>query len=283
MREDDRDRIEAVLGCSLVDWKKVVGGYTAAERWLCTTVHGSVFAKIGVTPRTAGHLAREYRSYQRIAAPFMPALLGYAADDDRPILLLEDLSNAIWPTDWTPRRVETVLACIDQMHRTRPAEPLNDFSEDHEELTRGWAQVSADPLSFLSLGLENQDWLRRALPALIESEAACRFDGDALCHWDLRSDNMCLTGDGVKLIDWADACMSNPKADLAAWLPSLAHEGGPLPDDILPGEPEIAAWVSGYFAARAGLAPVPDAPRVRAIQLAQLRTALPWCRRALRV
>ena len=39
--------------------------------------------------------------------------------------------------------------------------------------------------------------------------------------------------------------------------------------------------MSGYFAARAGLPVIPNAPRVRAVQLAQLRTALPWAQRAL--
>jgi hypothetical protein len=31
---------------------------------------------------------------------------------------------------------------------------------------------------------------------------------------------------------------------------SLAYEGGPAPEKILPDVPEGAAWVSGYFAAR---------------------------------
>jgi hypothetical protein len=39
--------------------------------------------------------------------------------------------------------------------------------------------------------------------------------------------------------------------------------------------------MSGFFAARAGLPPIPTAPHVREVQLAQLRTALPWAARAL--
>ena len=46
-------------------------------------------------------------------------------------------------------------------------------------------------------------------------------------------------------------------------------------------EPEYAAWLLGFFAARAGLPPIPDAPGVRPIQLAQLEVVLPWACRLL--
>jgi len=95
---------------------------------------------------------------------------------------------------------------------------------------------------------------------------------------------MCVARDGsVKIIDWNLACRSNPKLDLGFWLPSLQLEGGSPPEAILPNAPEIAAWVSGFFASRAGLPQIPDAPGVRGIQLDQLRFALPWAVRELRL
>ena len=45
--------------------------------------------------------------------------------------------------------------------------------------------------------------------------------------------------------------------------------------------PELAAWIAGYFCAHAGLEPIPEAPHVRPLQLAQGRTSLPWAARAL--
>jgi hypothetical protein len=75
--------------------------------------------------------------------------------------------------------------------------------------------------------------------------------------------------------------VSNPQLDLGFWLPSLAYEGGPAPERILPDAPEVAAWVAGFFAARAGLPGISDAPRVRLVQRQQLATALPWAARAL--
>jgi aminoglycoside phosphotransferase (APT) family kinase protein len=113
------------------------------------------------------------------------------------------------------------------------------------------------------------------------AEAECPTEGTAVCHGDLRSDNLCLVANGAKLLDWPEACLSNPSLDLGLMLPSLAEEGGPEPEVILPDAPEVAAWVSGFFAARTGLPPIPGSPGVRPVQLRQLRTALPWVRRAL--
>jgi thiamine kinase-like enzyme len=97
----------------------------------------------------------------------------------------------------------------------------------------------------------------------------------------LRSDNICITDRQVKFIDWNGACLSNPKLDLGFWLPSLAYEAGLEPETIMPDAPEVASWVSGFFAARAGLPEISDAPRVRPVQRRQLATALPWAVRAL--
>jgi aminoglycoside phosphotransferase (APT) family kinase protein len=144
-----------------------------------------------------------------------------------------------------------------------------------------WATVAADPTPFLALGLVTPTWLEQALPLLLDSAGRCQTAGSRLAHWDLRSDNICITGQSAVFVDWNLACLANPALDLGFFLPSLAAEGGPLPEKILPDAPEIAAWVAGFFAARAGLPTIPDAPRVRWVQRQQLDTALPWAIRAL--
>jgi 2-polyprenyl-3-methyl-5-hydroxy-6-metoxy-1,4-benzoquinol methylase len=105
--------------------------------------------------------------------------------------------------------------------------------------------------------------------------------GTDLVHGDLRSDNLCFTQQRVVLVDWNGARRGNSAYDLAAVAPSLRLEGGPLPDELVPGEGALGVLVCGYFAANAGLRPIPDAPLVRKIQLRQLRIALPWAARAL--
>jgi aminoglycoside phosphotransferase (APT) family kinase protein len=131
--------------------------------------------------------------------------------------------------------------------------------------------------------MASPDWLARSLPRLVEAEADCPLRGSAVTHFDMRSDNMCITTAGVKFIDWAEACLGNPRLNLGFFLPSLAFEGGPRPQSILPNAPEVAAWVSGYFAAHAGLPVIPNAPFVRRVQREQLSTALPWVVEALRL
>jgi Ser/Thr protein kinase RdoA (MazF antagonist) len=119
------------------------------------------------------------------------------------------------------------------------------------------------------------------LPPLREGAERAPIDGDALIHCDVRSDNICLTDRGAVLVDWNQACIANADLDVAGWLPSLRLEGGPEPEELMPDSRGLAAALAGYFGSRAGLPPPPTAPRVRPLQLAQLRVALPWAAREL--
>lgn len=134
---------------------------------------------------------------------------------------------------------------------------------------------------FLSLGLCSGEWLAGALPTLRKASETAPIDGDALLHLDVRSDNLCIAERGAVLVDWNHACVGNADLDVAAWLPSLRLEGGPEPEEILPGAPGFAALLAGFFGSRAGLPAPPTAPHVRSFQLAQLRVALPWATRQL--
>ena len=210
----------------------------------------------------------------------LPEFLGWDGGGSNPVLLLEDLSAAYWPPPWRPGDADLVLLALARVHATPPPDWVP--AQDRERL-RGWPVVAEDPQPLLSLGLCSEVWLNKALPDLIAVEGAAQIDGDALVHIDVRSDNLCFSGDRVVLVDWNLVARANPLLDVAAWLPSLHSEGGPLPEDILPDEPELAALISGFFASRAGLPNIETAPRVRGVQLDQLRSALPWAVRSLRL
>ena len=164
------------------------------------------------------------------------------------------------------------------MHATETTLHLGSLLDDRDE---GWPKIAEDPTAFLSLGLVSDRWLQAVLPVLIDAEQSCSLAGIALTHLDLRSDNLCITADGVKFVDWAEARRSSPRVDLGFFLPSLAYEGGPLPDAILPNVPDLAALISGFFALRAGWPDILGSPFVRRVQREQLSTALPWAIRAL--
>ena len=272
-------RAASVLGWTPRAWRRVEGGYTPAARFVGAAGTGRCFLKVATEPQTAAMLRQEARAYRTISGAFMPRFLGWEDHPTTPLLLIEDLSHATWPPPWTRRQIDQVLEQMAAVHGQTADLPA--FAAVNGRTVGGWSAVAAAPAPFLSLKLTSSEWLAKALPRLVEAEAACATDGDALTHFDLRSDNICITGAGAKFIDWSAACLGNPDLDLGAWLPSLELEGGPAPEALLPGAPAVAAWISGYFAARAGLPVIPNAPRVRAAQLAQLRPALSWAVRAL--
>ena len=197
------------------------------------------------------------------------------------MLVLEDLSGAVWHAPWTTARITQVLDTLQQVAATTPPVTLPSLEARRPTLV-GWARVAQDPVAFLGLQLCSPSWLSHALDTLIAAEARARLAGDNLVHGDVRSDNLCFAGDRVVLVDWNAASRGQSKVDIALWLPSLHLEGGPLPETILPGEPCLAAMISGYFAARVGRPAenIPEA-RIRALQCAQLRVALPWAVREL--
>lgn len=273
-------RVASRLGRSVAEVRAVAGGYSLAERLV---VHwrggGSVFVKGATDADTAAWLRTEHAIYARGPAGFMPELLGWEDDGAAPWLALEDLSAASWPPPWPEPGIAAVLATMAQV-AARPASDLPSMETRRGDLA-GWTRVAAEPHAFLRLGLATDRWLARALPTLLAAERRAVLDGDALLHNDVRSDNLCLAGERVVLVDWNWACRGNPRLDIAAWLPSLAIEGGPPPETILPGEGDLACFVAGFYAAHAGLPPLQSRPTLRALQQALLRESLAWTVRAL--
>lgn len=276
----DLDRVEAALGWRPSSWASAVTGRAngpTAARWIVADGLRTAFVKLGSTPLTADWFRREYRTYQSVRGPSLPKVLGFSDDGQVPALALEDLSSAHWPPPWHDGQVRALIDALELVHGTPPPGHLDPVRPD----ALGWTAVAANPRPFLGLGLCSTQWLEGALPTLLDAAAGAPLAGDALVHLDVRSDNVCFRDGKAVLVDWVAAGIGNPNLDVAFWLPSLAAEDGPPPESILPNEPELAAWVAGFFCSRAGLPPIPDAPHVRGLQLSQARAALPWATRAL--
>jgi Ser/Thr protein kinase RdoA (MazF antagonist) len=234
--------------------------------------------KIGATPITAEWFRTEARIYAELRGWYLPRVLGFDDDGERPALALEDLSGAAWPPPWTDDRVGLVREALDAIHGTAAPSGLDQMVNDPDQ---HWAAIAVDPGPLLALGLCSAGWLDRSLPALTDAATRAPLAGDALVHLDVRSDNLCFRAGRAVVIDWSHARLANPDLDVAFWLPSLESEGGPRPESILPNAPELAAWVAGFFCRWAGLPDLPDAPHVRPLQRSQAATALPWAARAL--
>jgi hypothetical protein len=203
MDADLRDRIGAVLGRRVSAWQKALGGYTAAERWICTLEDGqSAFAKVAVDTRTAQWLREEHHVYQHVDVAYMPRFLGWSDDhSDRPILLLEDLSRADWPPPWTQPRIERVLALISAVAATPAPPDLPRLADQKESVFSGWATVARDPRAFLSLGVCSAAWLERSIDRLVQVESEADVSGESFLHLDVRSDNLCFEGPRTLLFD----------------------------------------------------------------------------------
>jgi hypothetical protein len=279
MGEASRDlkpRIELLLGKRALASRAVLGGYTPAERQVVTFEDGtSCFVKAATNSRTAEALRAEYNVYSQASTDVLPRLLAWA-DDAEPLLILEDLSSARWPPPWRTDDVDAVLEALTDIHRLNVS-GLPDVRH-HYACKNWWPSVQAEPDGFLSLGLASSQWLSESLPVLTNATDHAPLEGDAVVHFDVRSDNLCFDSDRCLLVDWNHASRGNGDLDIATWLPSLEAEGGPAPETIFEHGGELAAWMSGFWAWHAGSRPP---GRLRQVTLAQLCSALPWAIRSL--
>jgi thiamine kinase-like enzyme len=281
MRELD-DRIERAVGARPVAYDARGGGYSTADRYSVLLADGHrVFVKSSDAPNLAGWLRREHEVYEHLHGSFMPRLEGWDDDGTRALLVLEDLSDADWTPRWDEARVAAVCSALAELAESAPPPNTHPVGEMFPDLFARWHEVASDPAPFLSTGVRSREWLDEWLPVVLEAADAALTAGDALLHFDVRSDNLCFREGRALLVDWNWLAVGNPDLDLAAWLPSVALEGGPDPWQVLPGAGEIAACVAGVWAALVGLPPPETAPTVREFQLRQLEVALTWCEREL--
>ena len=181
--DDDVERAAGALGARPVAWRAVTrGGQTAASRWVATLPDGTTrFVKIAHTDDTASWIRDEHLFYARAGTrPYLPAFLGWRDDGERPVLVLEDLSAAVWPPPWSADGIDAVLRCLREVAGSDPPPDLPDARNSQFALD-AWPEVAADPVPFLELGLCSEGWLETHLPALSAASASARFAGEHCC------------------------------------------------------------------------------------------------------
>lgn len=276
MKELD-ERIERALGSPPVHYEPRAGGYSTADRYAVTLADGRrAFVKSSDAENLAGWLRREHEVYAHLEGDFIPELLGWDDDGVRPVLAVEDLSDADWTPRWDGARVSAVLDALRALAQSTPPPNTGTVREHFPDLYDRWRVVQGDPEPFLSLGLRDRAWLERALPQILAAVDADLAEGDELCHFDVRSDNLCFRDGRAVLVDWNWLSVGSSRVDIAAWLPSVQTEGGPQPWEVLPGAGAEAAFIAGVWAAVAGLPAPETAPHVRAVQRRQLAVTLDW-------
>jgi hypothetical protein len=267
------EAVDLALGVGLRATRPAGGmGYTGARRWLVELDDGSrAFVKAGDDPM----LRMEVGVYRAVSGPFMPEVFGTYLDDGAAVLVLEDLSGAIWPPPY-PEDVAPLLDAVAQVAEAPPPDGLPALRRRERPL---WETVAEDPRPFLGLGACSRAWLDDALPALVEAERRAVKVGDELVHYDIWGANLCFDGPRALLVDWGAAVRGDPRVDLAFTLFALRFEAGRRLDVDFPEEGAYAAELAVSQALEA-TRPLPDwAPpdsTLRADQAAAVRPALLW-------
>jgi hypothetical protein len=274
--------VEAIVGLRVVaiDELPDARGYTPALRRIALLADGStVFVKAAVDEMTAGWLDAERRTYDALGgAPFLPRYHGCRDG----VLVIEDLRHGHWPPPWRSDDIGRVFGMLDEVAATEPPAGVYDLVQVGDRMLRKWSTVAAHPAPVLGCGVCSSRWLDQALPALLEAEFSASLEGDALVHFDARSDNLCLLDDRTVLVDWNGTAKGTATLDRICLAQSVTVDGGPPPDSMVPdADPGIVAMITGYFAEQAPQPTIPSAPGVRRIQLAALRVCLPWAARLL--
>ena len=308
-----RRETERALGAPVRRALRVWGGYAPSATFRLFLADGrrAIFKGVhaGSTDYLRTVLRNEERVYRELGpfiSPWAPAFYGALRLANWHALLLEDVGRARVPP-WTERQVRLALRDYAAFHAStlgRRDLPGWLSRRQHHGFGLTWQrlQSAAQPGGVDSLASlagprsgEALAWLNHHLPRLrTAAEGLARVGAPyALLHFDTRSDNLRLSGGGrLRLFDWPYACLGPPEFDVAAFVQSIAAEGGPEPErsinwyaeSIRVREAAIDASIAalaGYFAWQAWQPPLPGLPRLRWVQRQQLRSSLAWCSRRL--
>ncbi len=225
------------------------------------------------------------------ASALWPQLLGVFDDEDWVALAFAAIDGHLPHHPWRDQELEAVLVSLKLMHEEltpNPSPQVESAVARRRDVFYGWQRLSERSVPSDTL----DPWVREHLPRIVQLESrwpeAC--EGTTLLHGDLRSDNMLLTAHGATFVDWPHAMVGHAALDLVCWAPSVALEGGPLPENLLARhQPSrdvdpaavlaMVAAVSGFFIDASLLPPPPGLPTLRRFQAAQGRVAVEWLQR----
>jgi len=121
----------------------------------------------------------------------------------------------------------------------------------------GWRQLWGEPDTYIP---RLDTWSARHLEALAHLESGVKSAVSAIrcCISTCVRDNMLLTNDRVWIVDWPHAAVGAAWMDTIGFAPSVAMQGGPLPEDLLARHPAshtadphaittAVAAIAGYF------------------------------------
>ncbi len=220
-----RDAVAGMLGSPVVAADSQAGGFSpgSADRVLCADGRRAFVktATAHVNPR----VVPIHRSEAAVAAVLpdgvpSPALIGVADGGDWIALAFEEIDGTPPQTPWSEpdlRATLDVLAATAQVALDASARAVILPADDAvAEIADGWSQILADARHPVDDANPDVAWaLAHAQEWAAEAERV-RTDaaGDALLHFDARSDNVLVRADGsAVLVDWPWARRGAPWFD----------------------------------------------------------------------
>ncbi|TVY06561.1 phosphotransferase [Paenibacillus cremeus] len=307
-----REKLAVMAGSPICRGLRIYGGYGPSATFRLFLKDGrTVFAKgagKGSTPENWRVIPLEQVAYQKIeaVASISPAYLGSVIDKDWYLLLLEDLKGSIKVPPWTLNLAVKAVRDIARFHLRGIKEASKVEMIKSKGFNDNWIKIRNDReelnhLLTLFPGHEGQaeSWINNNINQLVDMEAELlRTDQPwGLIHSDIRSDNLRFRNGELILFDWALVCAGPLILDVIFFFPSIAGEGGPTAEQLMPeymnvmasegiafpsfAEKAAAAATAGFFATRAGKPAIPALPRLRQIQRLQLGPALRWAAKTL--
>jgi Phosphotransferase enzyme family len=250
-------------------------GFTAAIRCVVELSNGKrIFLKCATDLETQTWLRTErtmYSHFEEMSATFAPQRLLWINGDGAQAfdaMVLEDVGACEAAPPWSATQIESVLTTLESVHGLPPPNGLPRLAEA-KPFTHAWKEIAASPDAALRQYVIDPSWWAQHGETLAALDGAGIFSGDALLHFDVRSDNMRFRNGQCLLFDWNWACVGNPRADCAAWLASLVMEGGALPTDAVRAHREEILLFMGFLLHSATQPMIPKAPALREFQRKQ--------------
>ena len=216
----------------------------------------------------------------------VPRLLWTYDEDGWVALGFEDVEGHTPTQPWRDDELRLVVEGLHRLHEVLTPSPIDSDSASNAlaTLLKGWDELKATHTEDLD------DWSIRNLDRLVELEARApaAVEGDTLLNFDVRADNILITGDDVFFVDWPWARIGAPFVDWLGFAPSVYMQGGPKPEELLhmvsiggvddDAINAVIASLTGYFLAYSRRPAPPGIPTVRAFQAAQGEVSLAWLR-----
>jgi thiamine kinase-like enzyme len=195
----------------------------------------------------------------------------------------EDVDGRTPAQPWQREELRLVVEVLHSLHEILTPSPIASATaaEGFATMINGWVELkeSKAPLD---------DWASRNLERLIELEAntSAVVAGQTLLNFDVRADNVLISGERIYFVDWPWARIGAPFVEWVALAPSVYMQGGPPPEELLRmaslsdvderAITAVVASLTGFFLGHSRRPPPPGIPTVRAFQAAQGEIALAW-------